>query len=191
MKIPFDIKYRPQIEAGKYKVVTRDGRDVRILCWDADQFYPICAQFRLCAGTLIARYFDCNGIFEGSDETENGYDLFLVPAEPELTDFEKCVKECLEYDTEVASDGDFLEATKEYAKELLALARKEIEKDLPRWKKADRDWDAGTIDFAVFHKNDGGDHEDWLSVEVTNRLYKGEYYIELSALEKLPKEDEK
>lgn len=60
-------------------------------------------------------------------------------------------------------------------------------KDLPRWKKAERDVDAGTIDFAVFHKNDGGDHEDWFSVEATNRLYKDEYYLELSDLEKLPR----
>ena len=62
-------------------------------------------------------------------------------------------------------------------------------KDMPRWKKATRDIDAGSIDFAVFHKNDGGDNEDWLSVEVTNRLYKGEYYLELSDLEKIPKDD--
>ena len=33
-KIPFDIKYRPQIESGEYKVETRDGKPVRIICWD-------------------------------------------------------------------------------------------------------------------------------------------------------------
>lgn len=29
MKIKFDIKYRPEIESGKYKVITADGRNAR------------------------------------------------------------------------------------------------------------------------------------------------------------------
>ena len=33
-KIPFDIKYRPQIESGEYKVETRNGRTARVVCWD-------------------------------------------------------------------------------------------------------------------------------------------------------------
>lgn len=28
MKIKFDIKYRPQIECGKYKVINREGKPV-------------------------------------------------------------------------------------------------------------------------------------------------------------------
>jgi len=31
----FNIKYRPEIESGKYKVRTSGGRSVRIVCWDA------------------------------------------------------------------------------------------------------------------------------------------------------------
>lgn len=181
-KIPFDIKFRPEIESGEYKVETRDGRPVRILCWDANQFYPICAQFRLCAGTLVARYFDCNGIFEGSGETENDYDLFLVPAEPELTEFEKCVKECMEYDPEVVSDGDLLEATKEYAKELLATARKELqpEKDLPRWKKCE-DGNTDRLELEALCREAGS------PIEIAFRA--NGYRIFLSDLEKLPKEE--
>lgn len=34
MKVQFDIKFRPQIESGEAEVVTRDGRAVRIICWD-------------------------------------------------------------------------------------------------------------------------------------------------------------
>lgn len=33
-KIPFNINLRQDIESGKYTVVTRDGRFVRIVCWD-------------------------------------------------------------------------------------------------------------------------------------------------------------
>lgn len=34
MKIPFDIKYRPEIESGRYKVVTGTGLPVEIVHWD-------------------------------------------------------------------------------------------------------------------------------------------------------------
>lgn len=34
MKRAFDIKYRPQIESGEYKVETRGGKPARIVCWD-------------------------------------------------------------------------------------------------------------------------------------------------------------
>ena len=37
-KISFDIKYRPQIESGEYKVETRDGKPVRIICWDKQEY---------------------------------------------------------------------------------------------------------------------------------------------------------
>lgn len=40
-KIPFDIKYRPEIESGKYKVETNAGRPVRIICWDAKSEDPL------------------------------------------------------------------------------------------------------------------------------------------------------
>ena len=40
-KIPFDIKYRPQIESGEYKVETRNGLPARVVCWDANSYTPI------------------------------------------------------------------------------------------------------------------------------------------------------
>lgn len=42
-KIPFDIKYRPEIESGKYKVELTNGNTVRILAWDLPGDYPIVA----------------------------------------------------------------------------------------------------------------------------------------------------
>ena len=41
MRVPFDIKYRPQIESGEYKVITRAGEDVKIICWERRCLYPI------------------------------------------------------------------------------------------------------------------------------------------------------
>lgn len=40
-KISFDIKYRPEIESGRYKVETNAGRPVRIICWDAKSEDPL------------------------------------------------------------------------------------------------------------------------------------------------------
>ena len=34
MIIPFNIKYRAQIESGEYKVRTASGKPARIVCWD-------------------------------------------------------------------------------------------------------------------------------------------------------------
>ena len=39
-RIPFDIKYRHEIEAGKYLVQTRLGSPARIICWDKKCYYP-------------------------------------------------------------------------------------------------------------------------------------------------------
>lgn len=81
MKIPFDIKYRPQIESGEYKVINRIGEKVRILCCDGpDEDYPIVA-------------------FSGEDRSpftwskggrfmtwrESSRDLFIITPEKELT----------------------------------------------------------------------------------------------------------
>lgn len=43
MKIKFDIKYRPQIECGKYKVVNQEGTPVTIERWDLKGSCPILA----------------------------------------------------------------------------------------------------------------------------------------------------
>jgi hypothetical protein len=43
MRIPFDIKCRPQIESGEYKVVTGNGEPVEIVKWDCRGKAPILA----------------------------------------------------------------------------------------------------------------------------------------------------
>ena len=40
-KIPFNIKYRPQIESGEYSVVTREDRPVEIKIWDLKGDFPV------------------------------------------------------------------------------------------------------------------------------------------------------
>ena len=67
--------------------------------------------------------------------------------------------------------------------------RKEVLSKLPKWKKAERDMFVDTIDFAVKYLHDGGDHDDYEEVIVTNRVQKGEYYIELCDLDQLAKDN--
>ena len=45
MRKQFDIKYRPQIESGEYKVFAHEHeeQEVRIVCWDNKGEYPIVA----------------------------------------------------------------------------------------------------------------------------------------------------
>jgi len=129
-KIPFDIKYRPQIESGEYKVETRDGRSVRIICWDKQEYAgqreeptPIvylllskggCENIMICA---------TDGMY--SDGLERDSDLFIVT--PELTEFELKLLDWLSSDTcgEIPMEK-MKECVKARASELLDLARKEL-----------------------------------------------------------------
>lgn len=80
-RIPFDIKYRPDIEAGKYLVQTRLGSSARIICWDKkcyhpEDCYPIVA--------LVNNKFENVNIYSKTGkydykERKSNLDLFLIP----------------------------------------------------------------------------------------------------------------
>lgn len=131
-KIPFDIKYRPEIEAGKYKVVTRDDRPVRIVCWDFVSNKPLIGVIGsgFNDGEVIATYSNMGRIYSALDDSA---DLFLVPAEPELTEFENALGEEI---FDPPFNAEQVKVIRDEAVKLLALAKKELEKDLPRWKKS-------------------------------------------------------
>lgn len=125
MKIPFDRKYRPQIERGEYKVETRDCRPVCITCWEAEAINP--KEFK---GIKILAYhtnsdtklqfgYNENGKFRGSPDE----DLFIVTPEPEMTVFEKKVY--------AYCDGKTVgeELIKRIAKELLSIVRDQFIND--------------------------------------------------------------
>ena len=131
-KIPFDIKYRPEIEAGKYKVVTRDELPARIICWDRNDIeYPMVALVKSkCGEETPFTYGNMGNFFTA--ECDN--DLFLVPPEPELTEFERAFGEELFNEP---FDEDVVEEIKAKSAKLLGLARKELQLEgLPMWHKA-------------------------------------------------------
>lgn len=88
MKIPFDIKYRPQIESGEYKVETRDGKKVRVLCYDANSTAPVVALVTFNDGSEGSRDYYSNGTINYCGR-ENPLDLFVVTPEEELSEFEE------------------------------------------------------------------------------------------------------
>lgn len=159
MRKKFDIKYRPQIESGEYKVETEDGNPVVVMDWDWNHYgkHSIAVKVTCEEKNLGYLYSD-----NGDPVTLFAPDLFIVTPEPELTEFEKAFDNLAE---SYHSDGnpDEIACCKEYAAELLEIGRKEIIKqgnivipvddfnkrlcvamehareealkDLPRWKK--------------------------------------------------------
>lgn len=126
MKIPFDIKYRPQIESGEYKVETRNGLPVRIICWDRKFGYPIVGlAYEKATGceSYVSAYAD--GTTSANGKMELSDDLFLITPEPGLSEFEKALSKCI-CDALVCPEEDYDKWAKEYAPELLELARKEL-----------------------------------------------------------------
>ena len=99
MKIPFNIKYRPQIESGKYKVQTRDGSPARIICWDRHATEPnddciLVALITLENNSESALYYYSDGHLwnKANGEGDSSSDLFIITPEAELTDLEKAIK---------------------------------------------------------------------------------------------------
>ena len=126
MKIPFDIKYRPQIESGEYKVETRDGKHVRILCYDANNIVPIVALVTFNDGSEGACHYYSNGAMSCE---ENPLDLFIVTQEEELTPFEKELVDILKCLSGRPSEQTYEDYAKEQTAQLLSLAREQFIKD--------------------------------------------------------------
>ena len=141
------------------KVVTRDGKSVKIIYYDKKGNHPIVGLVDF-GGTELAYSFTIEG--KNSDSV---YDLLLVEETQELTDFEDKLAEFL-----IGYLGSHCTAvcfTKQHSEELLEIAYKEFSKNLPKWKKINpRSIDVN--DMIVF--NNG-------------------YVLNISELDKLPKED--
>lgn len=128
MKIPFEIKFRPQIESGEYKVMLDCGVEAEILAWDKPGEYPIVCMAKK-EGAIPFRT-DNDGVAYHYPEGSNYSDLFIITPDPELTEFEnaivKIVKLC---DGTCSSESDIKECIKSHSAELLELARKELVKE--------------------------------------------------------------
>ena len=118
-KIPFHVKYKPQIESGEYKVETRSGKNVRIICWDKIGL-PIIALVGDADDIVIYNRDGTTG-----QQMQLPSDLFIVTPEEELTEFEQEISDIVEYCKEHGEHVAF-DYAKRHAKTLLALAKKEL-----------------------------------------------------------------
>lgn len=122
-KIPFNIKYRPQIESGEYKVEF-DGKPARIICWDKKRSKD--------NATIVALIDDGE-----SEHTEYFFSdgmalcatapaLRIITPDEELTEFENAFGRAIMEVPEPEEKEEWYQFLKEKAAELLSLARKEV-----------------------------------------------------------------
>lgn len=210
MKIPFDIKFRPQIESGEYKVVTAKGQSVRIICLDrSTTYWKIIALVLAPDGKTENPFtYDVNGNESDGCLHNHELDLFIITPEPELSEWQTLISGCLQKHG-LLDCGAADRIAKESTAELLALATEELKKtfvllhkedyqtafdlgkaealkDLPRW----REWGngaAGNSDGHPIALVSGAGGIRFVSILGTA----GEKYIMLNDLKKLPgfKED--
>ena len=176
-KIPFNISYRNKIESGKVQVVTRNDKPVRIVCWNAKGDNPIIGLVTEKSGNELCYSFDINGI--SCEELISDSDaLFILTEEShKLTDFEETLKGIVN-----RFGGDVMteEGAKNSGARLFEVARKQFEKDIPKWRKVA---EVHSFDEGISIRNtpDG----DVLVLNTDGN----KYFLNINELEKLPKED--
>ena len=140
MKIPFNIKYKAQIESGEYKVETRDGKPARVICWDRFAIEPydkcniiVLVTFGNNSESAYYYYKDGHLWDESNDEGDSNLDLFIITPEPELTEFEQELINFFNERNAILPDKDGVynkhdcnELLHKSANKLLELAKKEI-----------------------------------------------------------------
>ena len=200
-KIAFDIKYRPEIESGKYKVVERStNRECTFLSKD----------------DLVIIYF--NGIAYVYDyeharfNCQMGYGEFdILTDEPELTEFEKAYLRSKHHvePEDVLPEFLFNNKVRENAQKLLDVARKQLQpeidaeidkayknsdavqyrrgkedalKDMPHWKHVYAGAAGSGDGRNIYLIRDGID-----SYRLSPVIVGGDDYLVLPELDKLPK----
>ena len=195
MRAPYDPKYKTQILSGIVEVETKNGLPVKILSMDAktaDRMDDIIALVTCADGITqnVQRYYSDGHLI--ADSTKRGdYDLFVITPDLPLTNFEKKMTHYVNTYIENSEYMTLNEQTRKYSKELIEIAKEELFEHLPVWRKADYDINADCIQFLVKYTHDGGDHPDWVEVIPTNRVYEGEYYLEINdTMLNLPKKNQ-
>lgn len=212
-KILFDIKYRPQIESGEYKVETRDGNPVRIICWDLkgnEDFFIMALVEK--NGREVSYCYHATGCCKAALDPDGKDDLFLITPEPELSEWETFLSGCLQkhglLDCGVAD-----RIAKNCSAELLDLAEREIAKGhehdvyIPEdtyYEQLKKQWEEGYDKSKAEALKDlprwkkigrGNNYSSEVKFAINGRYLEMNdtlndvYEIKLPDLEKLPKED--
>lgn len=214
-KIPFNVKFRPQIESGEYKVVYVENSSseqcpVEILKWDSNSDAGCIIGCVRRKGKDKIYAFQENGVHTVSDEDDR---LFLVTPEPEMSEFEKALDDTIRSyrcDSEKDEDGgilDYQSWIKRKATSLLDLAKSQLlqsgelltqehheklmETLLEEYKKDLPRWrnveaDKRYVGCVTRYMDVNG---DWNYCMSSGKLSDDCQYISIVALEKLPKEE--
>lgn len=176
MKQDFDLDIWLQDKSRK--VVTRDGRAVRILCTDAKAKDGCCiiAAIETDGEEEGYQFFKDGKAYSSKSSIEDCADLFFADEEEELTEFEKELYTsyiCIDVVRQNYNKEEVESWVKTDAPNLLELARNELLKDLPKWKRSNYFFNTGNkfeLGKTLLRRFDG-------------------YEIPYSELEKLPKEE--
>jgi len=111
------------------KVVTRDGRPVRIICTNREcspeYHYPIVALVSVEGKEISGMYNEYGEVFG-----DKFNDLFFADEEEELTEFEKEVKSIFDKSIFFTNDVEKEHTIKEQSQKLLDLARKQLQPEI-------------------------------------------------------------
>lgn len=126
-KIPFDIKYRTEIESGKYKVETKSGRPVKIIYWERQGDMPIIG---IVSEHRFGNDFEIIDTYriDGTSAYEGAGSLIIVTDEPAMSELEYTLYEWLVEDTgHSLSNDEYVEIAKIRAFTILGLVKKELQ----------------------------------------------------------------
>lgn len=191
------------LENPSRKVVTRDGRSVRIICTDIIGHFPIVAAIKLEVGNEFIKEYDLRG--RACLSNEDCCDLFFADEEEELTEFERELINAFD-DAQHHTASKGIVFAKKYKEKLLDLAKKEIIKEieqkainhtydyqngyengkydalkeLPKWEKAKEN--RCLPNYAAIMNEDG-------KIIHSHTVREGEYFIIFQSLETLSKEE--
>ena len=197
MQREFNMSFKQDIIKGKVEVVTDCGEPVEIVKWNCKGNYPILAVIDE-GDTSDSCFYDEEGLSSSKKER-----IYVLTDEPELTEFEDKLGSIILLTWDVIKEredckGD-VDDVKQWAKELLDIARKELEKtwdfgisneydkgyahghrdalnDMPKWKVATENLSIGCL---VWNKS-GNFHL------YNDEVYEGELYISIADILRLP-----
>lgn len=183
-KIPFDIKYRPQIESGEYKVVTKDNKHVRIISWD---------MHTSSGDKIVALVTGQGGQFEKNrtylldgrccSSQHDSTSLFILTDSVGLTNFEMQYATYRYGSQAVEMFGqEQIEAVKKEWAAILVIAREELQGDMPHWNHIEAGC-AGNGDIPPVYLA----KDQYGCYALTSAVVGGDDYLVLSELDKLPK----
>ena len=183
-KIPFDIKYRPQIENGEYKVVTKDNKNVRIISWD---------MHTSSGDKIVALVTGQGGQFEKNrtyfldgrccSSQHDSTSLFILTDSVDLTEFEMQYATYRYGSQAVEMFGqEQIEAVKEEWATILAIVREEMRGVIPHWHHMESGAAGSGDGRNIYLIRDGLD-----SYRLSPVIAGGDDYLVLAELDKLPK----